>query len=88
MAKNCCFYFGVVIFIATFPISFPIVMYLDSKKKNESSNVAPSNTEPSPDPSAPQPTPSAPPDQSENPIQNHIQCLQKNVEDSDEPTNL
>jgi hypothetical protein len=88
MAKNCCFYFGVVIFIATFPISFPIVMYLDSKKRNESSNVVPSNTDLSQDPTAPQPTPSAPPGHSENPIQNPIQCLQTNVEDSDEPTNL
>lgn len=55
-------------------------MYFESKKKNESSNVAPSNTDHSPDPSAPS-------DQSENPIQNPIQN-QKNVEDSDEPTNL
>jgi hypothetical protein len=40
MVKSCLYYFGFVIFIVTFPISFPIAMYIDSKKKDDPNNVS------------------------------------------------
>jgi hypothetical protein len=35
MAKNCFYYFGVVLFIATLPISLPIFMYMERNKNEE-----------------------------------------------------
>jgi hypothetical protein len=50
MAKNCFYYFGVVLFIATLPISLPILMYMDRNKNEEpvqsQQTVAPSSPTP------------------------------------------
>ena len=56
--KGCLYYFGIVLFVATLPVSFPIVMYLESKQKKEHGNPV------SPDSSAPHDN------VSENPMQN------------------
>jgi hypothetical protein len=33
--KGCLYYFGIVLFIATLPISLPIVMYIESNERKE-----------------------------------------------------